>query len=72
MSEEKSKNDGDAPKTEEEEWTSVTKAETKRRLAPQHTLSKADLGADSPRAKATSVETIKKKGANIDSRVERD
>ena len=35
-----------------------------RRLAPQHTLSKADLGADSPRAKSTAVavEPAKKKG----------
>ena len=45
----------------EEEWQSVSKP-TPRRLAPQHTLSKADLGADSPRNKAA-VDTSKKKRA---------
>ena len=33
----------DEPKKEDEEWQAVTKPQP-RRLAPQHTLSKADLG----------------------------
>lgn len=51
----------DEPGPVEEEWQSVSKP-TPRRLAPQHTLSKADLGADSPRNKAA-VDTSKKKRA---------
>ena len=50
---------GSEPIAVEEEWQSVSKP-TPRRLAPQHTLSKADLGADSPRNKAA-VDTSKKK-----------
>ena len=45
----------------EDDWTAVSKPPP-RRLAPQHTLSKADLGADSPRNKAA-IEISKKKGA---------
>lgn len=56
----KTEDEEEKPKTEEDEWTSVTKP-TQRRLAPQHTLSKADLGADSPRNKAA-IEISKKKG----------
>ena len=40
---------------------------TKRRLAPSHQLSHKDLGADSPRSKATSQELAasKKKGRSL-------
>lgn len=46
----------------EDDWTAVSKPPP-RRLAPQHTLSKADLGADSPRNKAA-LEISKKRGTS--------
>ena len=44
----------------DESWNTVQTA-TKRRLAPQHVLSKSDLGVDSPKNKAAQ-EVSKKKG----------
>jgi len=52
---------GGADGQADEGWQVTTKT---RRLAPSHTLSHKDLGADSPRSKATSQELAasKKKG----------
>jgi len=50
---------------EAEEWTSVTKdrPDQKRRLVPQVTLTKNDLGADSPRNReALALKEKAKKG----------
>ena len=49
----------DASVSDDAAWTSV-QSSTKRRLVPQHTLSKSDLGVDSPKNKV--VHDMKKKG----------
>ena len=51
------------PVGDESSWTSVQSSSAKtRRLAPQYSISRQDIGVDSPRNRAAQQEVVKNKG----------
>ncbi len=52
----------DSVSIDESSWIVQASGKDKRRLAPSHSLSKNDIGVESPKAKVSTLEPVKKKG----------